>query len=252
MDVNGLIDSVAQELREESYSIGALLHGSFAAGTQHAQSDVDILCVTNTDWFSKEIREVEGVEVEIQRIPEEKVRADFARRLPTNNNFMLSIFIEGRILFDNNGLMHRLVQEAKEFWNQGPPKPSSFEVFMGRSFYRHRLNEVKRLVEGDDPGGLSRVMMGLLFHNSVYGYCKTHQKWAMKFSHLLESFRQEDPEFYELCTSYLASNAKEEGLKWLQSIVNAVMEPVGWGSLGYQTPQIPLNHAGQMRDGMLF
>ena len=83
MKVDEVIHSVVRELKGEDYSMGALLHGSFAVGRQHPESDVDILCVTNTDWLSKEIRQIEGMEVEIQRIPEPKVRRDLTHRLPT-------------------------------------------------------------------------------------------------------------------------------------------------------------------------
>lgn len=252
MKVDRVIRSVVQELEGEDYSIGGLLHGSYAAGKQHPESDVDILCVTNAEWLSKEIRQIDGMEVEIQKIPEEKVRRDLTHRSATNNNFTLSIFCEGRVLFDKNGLMGALLDEAKASWRQGPPKPSPFEICMGRSFFRHRMEEVRRLVKEDQPPGLARAMMNLLFFNAVYGYCKTHEKWAIKLRHLMKRLQADDPEFYGLCASFLASTSNDEGLRWMERIVDAVMEPVGWGNPFYETPRVPLSRAGQMRDGMLF
>ena len=81
MDFQTLLDSLVEELQGESYALGGLLHGSFASGSQHEKSDVDLLCVTDADWYSKEIREVEGFEVEIQKVPEKKVRSDLTYRL---------------------------------------------------------------------------------------------------------------------------------------------------------------------------
>lgn len=252
LKVNQVIDSVVQELQGEDYSVGGLLHGSFAAGQAHPESDVDILCVTNADWLSKEIRQIDGLEVEIQKIPESKIRRDLGHRSATNNNFTLTILCEGRVLFDKQGCMRSLVEEANTLWQNGPPKPSPFEVCMGRSFFRHRLEEVRRLVREDDPPGFARAKMDLLFFNAVYGYCKTHEKWASKLRHLMKRFEAEAPEFHALCVAFLSSASNDEGLKWIESIVEAVMEPVGWGSRFYETPRVPLSHAGQMKDGMLF
>ena len=242
---------VVEELRAEDSTVGVLLHGSFARGKQHADSDVDLLCVTDQDWFSKEIRRLNGFEIEVQKMPVTKVRSDFTQRLPTNNNFTLSIFVEGRVLFDRDGEMQRLVEEAHALWQKGPPRPGAFEIMLGRSFFRHRLTEVKRLAAGDDPQGIARVMMDLFFYNALYGYCKTHCKWALKFNHLLQSLETEDPDFYLLCTSYLGSSSDKQRVQWLEKIVDAVMKPVGWGSVEYQTPQVALNQTGQMRNGMI-
>lgn len=253
MRADTILAKVTEELKADKNIIGILVHGSYAMGRMRPDSDLDVLCVTDTDWFSKEIRVVDGLEVEIQRMPEAKIRADLQARYPTNHNFYLNIFTEGRILVDKTGLLKEMAEEAHRIKQEGPPPPSPLEIMMGRSFFRHRMEEVKRKMARPETEAVGRVLMGLLFHNAVFAFCKSNRLWSTKLDRMLDDFERDAPAFHRLCQGYLTSADPAEQLEWLGQIVDRVMEPNGWGeSIEYKTPRVPVYSGGKIRDGMLF
>ena len=251
MTVDNIIAEVSQELGRDKDSLGALVHGSHARNDPHPESDIDILCLTNTGWFSKEIRMMDGHEVEIQRVPEVKIRADLKRRNALNNNYALSVLVGGRILFDKDGALAGLQKEAKRRHDEGPQEATEFEILMGRSFYRHRLGDARRTIESGDPLGLATFKMDLLFHRAIYGYCKTHRVWADKIELFLEDLKDRDSSTYGMCQSFLREKSPTERLRRLEALIEVVVKPYGWGSLTYETPRVPVVVNGQVVGGLL-
>jgi len=253
MRADTILAKITEELKADKNTIGVLVHGSYAQGRMHPDSDLDVMGVTDADWFSKEIRIVDGMEVEIQRIPEAKIRTDLRAQYPTNHNYYMNILTSGRILFDKTGSLKEMVEEAFRIKQEGPPPPNALEILMGRSFFRHRMGEVKRNMARPETEALSRVMMDLMFHNTVYAFCKSYRMWSSKLDRMLAEYEREAPEFHRLCQGYLVSDDIQQRFGWLERMVEMVMEPNGWGdTIEYRTPRIPVYSGGKIRDGLLF
>jgi predicted nucleotidyltransferase len=247
--IGRIVDGVVRGLGEEPWTLGVLFYGSVVAGRAHRDSDLDFLCITAADWYSKEIRQVEGVEVEIQRIPETRVREELGFTSATNNNFMLNALTDGRILLDLDGRVALLVEEARRIWEAGPPPPGDLEVQMGATYFRHKLAEIVRLIEDGDPQRMLRVLADLLFFNSLYSFCRTHRRWGLKLNHMMEAIAGYDPAFHTLCAAYLQAETPGEMLHCLEAIAEAVMAPVGWASPTYETPRTSAALVGRLAAG---
>jgi predicted nucleotidyltransferase len=253
MRADTILEKITEELKADKHTIGIFVHGSYAQGRMHADSDLDVMCVTDADWFSKEIRIVDGMEVEIQRMPEVKIVSDLRGRYPTNHNYYMNILTSSRILFDKTGRLKEIVEEAHRIKQAGPPPANEVEILMGRSFFRHRMAEVKRHLARPETRALSRVMMDLMFNHAVFALCKSHRMWSTKLDRMLIDYERDAPEFHRLCMNYLAAEDLQERFEWLERMVDMVMEPNGWGdSIEYRTPRIAVFSDGKIRSGFLF
>jgi hypothetical protein len=96
----------------------------------------------------------------------------------------MNILTSSRILFDKTGRLKEIVDESIRIKQAGPPPAIEVEILMGRSFFRHRMAEVKRHLARPESQGLSRVMMDLMFNNAVFAVCKSHRMWATKLDRM--------------------------------------------------------------------
>jgi len=235
--VEKIVARVRPELEALPEAVGAILHGSHAQGTAREDSDVDFVCVTSDGMFSKEIRLIEGREVEIQKFPVEQIRFDLGK---LHKPFTVRAFSNCRILFDRDGTVVELCETARRKWEKGAPPPSQVEVLLGKSYLRHHLEDLKRLAQ--DPERNRVPMAGLLaeaFFWTVRAHLRARGKWLTKISHALEVIREEDPEFWRLAEEYSRTADVKEKTSLLERMIERAMEPVGGLIVEYQTPRIP-------------
>jgi hypothetical protein len=239
LQLEALLERITDELKSAPETVGVLFHGSFLKGTPHKDSDLDILCLTEADWFSMELRDNgEGPKIEIQRTPLQKVRAQLAQYSPGNQCFALTL-LEARVLFDRDGRIAELIEEIREAARQLPPAPSPLESKLFNAFLRNRLSKARHILSQGDPEGLARPYMDLVFYNCTVLYCKFHRRWGVRMVEMISELKEEHPEFYGLCRSYLRAGSQTEALAALEDVVDAVTGPEGRNSLCYQTPRVP-------------
>lgn len=231
-----LLNPLLLELMGEKECIGVILHGSYARGTAHSQSDVDILCVTSADWFSKEIRRIDGKEVEIQIFPIEKIQRDFQKGMP----FMIFAFLGAIILEDTDSQISQLCEKAREIWKKGPKEAKKIEILLGKSFLRHRLEEIDRLSKNPDDQGTLKLFCFLTFQAVLEAFQRLRGYWKDKTAHFMKDLPQKDPVFWEKCSKFLNSEENSERVETLKELVEYALEPVGGISdVEYKTPRIP-------------
>lgn len=247
-DVRAVVARVANELMQDLETVGVVFHGSAARGKTHADSDVDIVCFTDGDSFVTEKSVVDGVPVEVNRIPEARARQLLHHTTSTNLNFMVNALTSGVVVADTNGRIHALVAEARRVADEGPTAPSDAERDMGSEFLRNRLAELKRVHAAGDPQRVFRVFADLYFYNCVYAYCRTHRRWSGKFTYMLDIIRGYDPSFHELCQSYLHAETTRESLELLERMADHVMQPIGWGARTFRA-RVGGQDAGLPRGG---
>jgi predicted nucleotidyltransferase len=235
--IERIVARVKPELEALPEAVGAILHGSHAQGTAREDSDVDFVCVTSDGMFCKEIRLIEGREVEIQKFPVEQIRFDLVK---LHKPFTVRAFSNCRVLFDRDGTVAELCETARKKWERGAPPPSQVEVLLGKSYLRHHLEDLKRL--GEDPVRNRVPMEGLLaeaFFWTVRAHLRARGRWLTKISHALEVIREEDPEFWEMAEEYSGTAAVKEKAALMERMVERAMEPVGELVVEYETPRIP-------------
>ena len=231
-----ILTSLTEEFKNDNQSIGAVLHGSHAKGQAHSKSDVDIMCVTEENWFSKEIRLMEGIEVEIQRFPLEKLQKDINRKVV----FFVRTFSYAKILFDTDGKLESLCKIAKEIYEKGPPDPNTIEVLLGKSFLRHRLEELDRCLEINENNIILQIIEIQTFIAAIEAYHRLRNMWKTKTSIALKGLPERDPEFWRLCHSFFNTEEDKAKVETLKQMVEYALKPVGDLEIEYETPKIPI------------
>ena len=241
IEMESILEKVTAELRADPETVGVIVHGSYVKGTLHADSDIDILCLTEADWISMEIRKIDGVPVEIHCTPLNRAVESLKRYNVTNDNFYLLTFTEGRILFERDDLISQVCRDAEAMIESGPEPINPLEIYIGRTFMKKRLSEVRRLVQADPTSGMARVLADALLQKVVFAYCKSHRRWAGNFKEILPALMKEDGEFGAHCQSFLDAQTGEELLSSIEKVVNCAMAPVGEGAENPQTGRIPVS-----------
>jgi len=235
--VADIVDRIRAELEALPEALGAVLHGSHAQGTAREDSDVDLICVTDGTWYSKEIRLIDGFEVEIQKIPHDQIRYDLEKM---KKPFTVRAFAACRILFDRNGVVADLCATADELWRRGAPPPTETEILFGKSYLRHHLEELERLME--DPEGNRVAVEGVLAETllmTLRAYFRARGRWPNKVSTALRQIREIDPEFWSLCERYGDARELPEKIAVMREMVEGAIEPVGTLVVEYETPRVP-------------
>jgi predicted nucleotidyltransferase len=235
--IDSIIHEVTEELRAAPEALGAILHGSHVRGTARQDSDVDFLCVMDSSWMDKEIRIVQGIEVEIQRMPYKGVFEDIAGRQP--KPFTVASFADCRILFDQEGKIADLCQRAKETWKKGPSKPPSVEVLFGKSYLRHHLEEIDRL-KGMTPQSRFplEATISQTFLVAVRAFFRARGLWILKISDALAEIHGIDREFAALVQDYIDAPTLEGRIESLRKIVMHAISPLGELTIEYKTPRV--------------
>jgi predicted nucleotidyltransferase len=229
---------LVEEFKKDSINIGAMIHGSYARGKAHAQSDMDIFCITNADWFSKEIRMIDDVEVEIQTYPITRLRETVEKR----DEFFTVAIAYAIIMFDNNGEIKLLQESAKEAMSMGPTSPSKMEILLGKSYFRHRLEEVEKIAsKGSENGVLFQLLVHQIFKGIIEAFYRTRHLWKDKLSYMFDEISEKYPEFWKLCCDFNDAKEDMEKVIVLKKLVEYTLEPVGGLVIEYQTPKVPIS-----------
>jgi len=231
------VAAVRPELEGLPEALGAVLHGSHAHGTAREDSDVDLVCVTSDGMFCKEIRLIEGREVEIQKIPIQQLRFDLEK---LNKPFTVRAFANCRVLFDRDGTVKALCDTARGKWEKGAPPAGKTEVLLGMSYFRHHLEELERLAR--DPERNRVAIEGVLaetFFWAVRAHFRARGRWLTKISQAVEQLRTDDPDFWELARDYAEADDVKKKILLIERMIQRSLEPVGPLIVEYETPRVP-------------
>src|SRR5689334_9932381 len=103
--------------RKKKYVTGALIAGSYVTGKPNPRSDLDLYIVTKpgTKWRERGNTRVNGFLVEYFVNPPEQIRKYFADNYASHGAMSLTAYTTGRILFDRDGSLAKLRDEAERF-----------------------------------------------------------------------------------------------------------------------------------------
>lgn len=126
---------------------GALLCGSYATGNQNRFSDIDITIVTSNDigWHEKSNCYVDGFLMEYLINPVYKYQEFMASDIKNNKVLIHNMFAYGIILYDKNGMVKKLHQQAvRDLKKKFKPLPKSSADFK-KYYLWDRYDELKSL-----------------------------------------------------------------------------------------------------------
>jgi len=110
--INDVVDMLVRDYQPEKI----ILYGSCARGTMHADSDIDMLIIKNTDkqrhidrWL--EVRKLtRGVHLGVSFEPVILTQSEFQQRIEMGDFFIKEIVAEGKVLYERQSNSTRVVR----------------------------------------------------------------------------------------------------------------------------------------------
>lgn len=108
------VEKFINQYKDEDYSLGAILTGSYATGNYDENSDIDIYIVTSDDtkWRERGNKNIDGFLIEYFINPKKKILSYFEKELQDYHLSTTMIFVNGKILYDKDGSVKELINIA--------------------------------------------------------------------------------------------------------------------------------------------
>jgi hypothetical protein len=199
-----LVRRITDELMANPDVTGAIWIGSRERGEGIGpSSDIDICAImrerAGPKW-RRGFRDPEtGRAIELlYRLPSLD-RAKFQLSLRTGESWPHG-YAHGRVLFDKDGTLAGLVEEARQAWQRGPdPLSESDRAWECFDLWQHRADIVDRVAT--QPEVSHHLLASLIPRLFMLAY-RLHQRWIPPEKYLLDDLRQHDAELaaiFERC-----------------------------------------------------
>ena len=187
--------------------LGILVGGSYINGNLSKNSDIDIFIVMeNIKWREKGIKIFNGVEVEYFLQPYCQILKYFERESESLKRTTISVFSSGKILFDPQNKVKKLVQIAKKLSSKKLPKVPKAKVDLIKYFVEDNLKDLSDAVENEDFV-LANLIINFLFYDILENYFLIDRFPKPKSKYLLNGIKDEN--FKERVRTFLNSNSIE-------------------------------------------
>lgn len=109
------VEKFLDDYKNEDYFVGAILTGSYATGNNDENSDIDVYIVTTDDtkWRERGNKRVDGFLIEYFINPRKKILSYFDEELHNYHLSTTMIFVNSKVLYDQNGTVEELIKVAK-------------------------------------------------------------------------------------------------------------------------------------------
>ena len=221
---------IAEAILDRNQTLGLLVHGSYAAGTFHRHSDVDLIWVTKTDRRQRFVRSIDGVEIDVFASSPTEIDKIIHSTVWNNNNLVLYAFVRGRSLIDLDGSVAELITIAGQIWARGPTPPSREET--ERLEVASRISAAVaarigiRAMQSSEWCEIAQLQSGTIFVESLYAYCRIHQLWA---SALWEMLKWHDAKYQDVLAvirNYLAEPSLQSRLDAIRQLTDATINTI--------------------------
>lgn len=121
------IDVIIEEMEKDPRVQGILLTGSYVYGVPNEKSDLDVRCITNdgSNWAEFD-RERFDTRIEVFFNPPDVVRAYMLQSKKEGHGDCIHFWGNGKIIYDPNGIIAQLQNEARQLWREGPEHESTW------------------------------------------------------------------------------------------------------------------------------
>ena len=181
-----------------------LLYGSYARGTQHEQSDVDIIFVVD-EGFRSEVVECEGVDIEVLEQTRHNMFAFWEQNLDEDRHWYL--WKDVKVLYERDNEGAEVVAHALSLVGEKRPWPTD-QVEMRRKVAVAKLRRT-RFLSQSDPGTAAIVLVELVQASTQHWFAvRGHRVPSSKA--FLGVFAEEEPELGDLLVDFYTQTAELE------------------------------------------
>ncbi len=234
------LDKFVREWKGKDFVEAALLTGSYALGLQTPHSDIDVYIILsdNVSWRERGDALVDGFLIEYFANPVRQIRWYFEDEHSRNKRNTARMFLIGKALFDQTGIIETLRTEAERYMEKPFPEPDPVKVELAKYILRDALNSLKESGEMQSPGYTYLYQLTLKEALESYArFLRTEIPPASKVYRLFSdgTFRRVYlfPDFPDGEFVGLFLRAMEEvGNENIEALINHVLERMGGFDIG--------------------
>ncbi len=195
------MDAILEYLKQTYAPLGMIVYGSYADGSQNANSDFDVLVITKDGVAAHDHTVVDGCMLDAFIYPREKLAETF-----TPQDFLQ--IGDGVILSDTNGFAAALVKKVRAYIESLPLK-SREENLVNVAWCEKMLLRTER---GDAEG---YFRWHWLLTESLEIYCDLCGQRYLGAKKSIRRMQDEDPISAQLYTEALAALDREALARWV-------------------------------------
>lgn len=146
------VEKFLSKWKEKKEVVGAVICGSYITGSpsKHSDLDIQILLDKNVIYRERGNEYVDGFLIEYFANPlpqnEDYYRTDYEDR----RNIHIHMFLTGKILFDKNGDVKKMIQIAKKWEKKKYRKPSKLIIELNKYFLWDNLDNLQEKYESNE------------------------------------------------------------------------------------------------------
>jgi hypothetical protein len=220
-DIEQLFDPLIALLRAEFGHdlLGVLATGSRIHGTPGPTSDLDVHVVIDQPRRQRRNILLDDLEIEMFINPPFQIHRYMAEG---GNN--IHMFAFGRAIYDPQGLIGQLQDQARALWQAGPPALAESALWMPRYFAADMLRDLTDL--GDDQAAAS-LQITRIVDQLIEIHCQLSQRWPSKPKRRLAELAGWAPEVAQLAGAALTERTLAARRAAVQRVAELVLAPIG-------------------------
>ncbi|WP_202708915.1 nucleotidyltransferase domain-containing protein [Sporosalibacterium faouarense] len=194
-----LVNRITQELYKDKNVSALILYGSVSRREESANSDIDLLAITNKNHLEKRHEVRYGITVEFVEMNLKILKKFIAE----NEIPILFALADGIVLFDKIPEIKQLVEEAKKTLDKGPTENEKWKNEGYRIKKRSDLTEIyKDLLDIDDVIKFNYVA-SLLITNAITILLENNNLWHQTRKKTINYLKSQCYESYEYIETLL-------------------------------------------------
>lgn len=219
-----LVNEIAQELYKDNNVSTLILYGSVSRCEEKANSDIDLLVITNEMHLQKRHEIRYGITVEFV-----EMHLEFLRNFITKNEIpMLYALADGIVLFNKMSDLEQLIADARKILNDGPPVNEKWGNEGYKTKKRSELTEIyKDLLDIDDEIAFNYVA-SLLITNAMPLLIENNRLWYQTRKKTINYLRAQCCDGYKFIETLLCPvSSLEEKRIAAANLTEYVLKPYG-------------------------
>lgn len=167
------LDKFLEDWRKKPEVLGAVLCGSHAIGAANDLSDIDcqIILKDDTPWRDRGLVRIDGITIEYYAVPKNNFKIYLDDEIKNNQvKVEARVFSTCKIIFDSDGNVAQLIEDAKEWFNKEFPVWPDEEKSL---FQKHLWDNYDHLTEYNQyPSPIFATIYALLLTDIMEFYAR--------------------------------------------------------------------------------
>lgn len=204
---------------------GIIVTGSVINGNPSKSSDLDIFVVNNRFERQRIQKLFNNVPVEMFISPPHVIRQEIEASRETGDCTTANMFSTGFVIYDQNYLVYKLRNKAKEIITRGPSN-STNNLLLNRYRIADTYENAVDIIESDPYTAL--ILINQAIFDAINYKLRTLGKWQPKYKEILTELEKEDKELFELIKTFYDSHDFQDKFKIAEKIMDVTIKTHGF------------------------